>query len=170
MLDRIHAHDVAQLLDRHGVAITPGHHCAMPLHKRFGLMATNRVSFYFYNTLASWTASPTPSTKSTTSSTAAKPPPRPPDRSARLCCLRHFLPCGLMSLTSKTGRGWPSLRGPPSRHPSRAVLARFPTVYRVLRTMEVPLCSRRLLTDIWRNRLHDFGREPRICRFLPHQF
>lgn len=52
VLDRIHAHDVAQLLDRHGVAIRAGHHCAMPLHKRFGLMATNRVSFYFYNTLA----------------------------------------------------------------------------------------------------------------------
>jgi len=52
VLDRIHAHDVAQLLDRHGVAIRAGHHCAMPLHKRFGLTATNRVSVCFYNTLA----------------------------------------------------------------------------------------------------------------------
>lgn len=52
VLDRIHAHDVAQLLDRHGIAIRAGHHCAMPLHKRFGLTATNRASFYFYNTLA----------------------------------------------------------------------------------------------------------------------
>lgn len=52
VLDRIHPHDVAQLLDRHGVAIRAGHHCAMPLHKRFGLGATNRVSVYFYNTLA----------------------------------------------------------------------------------------------------------------------
>jgi len=51
VLDKIHAHDVAQLLDRHGVAIRAGHHCAMPLHKRFGLTATNRASFYFYNTL-----------------------------------------------------------------------------------------------------------------------
>jgi cysteine desulfurase/selenocysteine lyase len=50
-LDKIHAHDVAQLLDRHGVAIRAGHHCAMPLHKRFGLTATSRASFYFYNTL-----------------------------------------------------------------------------------------------------------------------
>jgi cysteine desulfurase/selenocysteine lyase len=48
---RIHAHDVAQLLDRHGVAVRAGHHCAMPLHKRFGLAATTRASFYFYNTL-----------------------------------------------------------------------------------------------------------------------
>ena len=32
----IHAHDVAQLLDRHGIAVRAGHHCAMPLHKRFG--------------------------------------------------------------------------------------------------------------------------------------
>ena len=51
-LKRIHAHDVAQLLDRHGVAVRAGHHCAMPLHKRFGISATTRASFYFYNTLA----------------------------------------------------------------------------------------------------------------------
>lgn len=50
-LERIHAHDVAQLLDRHGIAVRAGHHCAMPLHKRFGLSATARASFYFYNTL-----------------------------------------------------------------------------------------------------------------------
>jgi cysteine desulfurase/selenocysteine lyase len=47
----IHAHDVAQMLDRYGVAVRPGHHCAMPLHKRYGLAATARASFYFYNTL-----------------------------------------------------------------------------------------------------------------------
>lgn len=47
----IHAHDVAQLLDRHGVAIRAGHHCAMPLHKRYGIAATSRASVYFYNTL-----------------------------------------------------------------------------------------------------------------------
>ncbi len=50
-LDRIHAHDVAQLLDRHGIAVRAGHHCAMPLHKRFGIPASSRASFYFYNTL-----------------------------------------------------------------------------------------------------------------------
>ena len=48
----IHAHDVAQLLDRHGVAIRAGHHCTMPLHKRLGINASSRASFYFYNTLA----------------------------------------------------------------------------------------------------------------------
>jgi len=48
---RPHPHDVAQLVDRHGVAIRAGHHCAMPLHARFGLSATARASFYFYNTL-----------------------------------------------------------------------------------------------------------------------
>ncbi len=47
----IHAHDVAQIMDQHGVAIRAGHHCAMPLHKRLGLAASNRASFYFYNTL-----------------------------------------------------------------------------------------------------------------------
>ncbi len=49
-LERIHAHDIAQLLDRHGIAVRAGHHCAMPLHKRLGLTATSRASFYFYNT------------------------------------------------------------------------------------------------------------------------
>jgi len=52
VLDKPHAHDVAQLLDRRGVAIRAGHHCAMPLHKRLGVSASNRVSFYFYNTPA----------------------------------------------------------------------------------------------------------------------
>ncbi len=52
VLDRVHAHDVAQVLDRHNVAVRAGHHCAMPLHKRYGLTATTRASFYFYNTLA----------------------------------------------------------------------------------------------------------------------
>lgn len=47
----LHAHDVAQLLDRHGVAIRAGHHCAMPLHKQLGVNASNRASFYLYNTL-----------------------------------------------------------------------------------------------------------------------
>jgi cysteine desulfurase/selenocysteine lyase len=51
-LERIHAHDVAQLVDRHGIAVRAGHHCAMPLHRRYGLNATARASFYFYNTMA----------------------------------------------------------------------------------------------------------------------
>lgn len=51
-VDRVHPHDIAQLLDRQGIAIRAGHHCAMPLHKRLGLNATARASFYFYNTCA----------------------------------------------------------------------------------------------------------------------
>ncbi len=47
----VHAHDVAQLIDRAGVAVRAGHHCTMPLHKRLGITATTRASFYFYNTL-----------------------------------------------------------------------------------------------------------------------
>lgn len=50
-LDGIHPHDVSQLLDRDGIAVRAGHHCAMPLHQRYGLPATTRASFYFYNTL-----------------------------------------------------------------------------------------------------------------------
>jgi len=49
-IDGVHPHDAAHLLDRHGIAIRAGHHCAMPLHKRLGLGATARASFYFYNT------------------------------------------------------------------------------------------------------------------------
>jgi cysteine desulfurase/selenocysteine lyase len=49
-LERVHAHDVAQLLDRQGIAVRAGHHCAMPLHKRLGINASSRASFYFYNT------------------------------------------------------------------------------------------------------------------------
>jgi cysteine desulfurase/selenocysteine lyase len=50
-VEGVHAHDVAQLLDRQGIAIRAGHHCTMPLHKRLGITATARASFYFYNTL-----------------------------------------------------------------------------------------------------------------------
>jgi len=45
-----HPHDVAQVLDRYGLAVRAGHHCAMPLHERYGLAATTRASFYLYNT------------------------------------------------------------------------------------------------------------------------
>ena len=51
VMNRPHAHDIAQLLDREGIAIRAGHHCAMPLHKRLGVGASSRASFYFYNTL-----------------------------------------------------------------------------------------------------------------------
>ena len=50
-IEGVHAHDVAQILDRFGIAVRAGHHCAMPLHLRLGLTATARASFYFYNTL-----------------------------------------------------------------------------------------------------------------------
>lgn len=44
-----HPHDVAQILDEEMIAIRAGHHCAMPLHKRLGLQASCRASFYIYN-------------------------------------------------------------------------------------------------------------------------
>jgi cysteine desulfurase/selenocysteine lyase len=47
-----HAHDVAQLLDRYGVAVRAGTHCAEPLMRRFGVSASARASFALYNTLA----------------------------------------------------------------------------------------------------------------------
>ena len=46
----IHPHDLAHLLDLEGVCVRAGHHCAQPLHKRLGLVATTRASFYVYNT------------------------------------------------------------------------------------------------------------------------
>ena len=51
-LDDIHAHDISQILDMDGIAVRAGHHCAMPLHTKFGLPATARASFYLYNTMA----------------------------------------------------------------------------------------------------------------------
>jgi len=51
MLPEAHAHDVSQVLDADGIAVRAGHHCAMPLHKKFGLSATTRASFYLYNTM-----------------------------------------------------------------------------------------------------------------------
>ncbi|MBV9721302.1 MAG: cysteine desulfurase [Mycobacterium sp.] len=50
VVDGVHAHDVGQVLDDDGVAVRVGHHCALPLHRRFGLAATARASFAVYNT------------------------------------------------------------------------------------------------------------------------
>ncbi|MUL48110.1 cysteine desulfurase [Mycobacterium sp. CBMA293] len=51
VLDGVHAHDVGQILDDDGIAVRVGHHCAAPLHRRFGIAATARASFAVYNTL-----------------------------------------------------------------------------------------------------------------------
>jgi cysteine desulfurase/selenocysteine lyase len=51
VVDGVHAHDVGQVLDDDGVAVRVGHHCAAPLHRRFGLAATVRASFAVYNTV-----------------------------------------------------------------------------------------------------------------------
>jgi cysteine desulfurase/selenocysteine lyase len=48
-LEGIHPHDVAQIVDRYGVAVRAGHHCAQPLHEKFGITATTRASFYVYS-------------------------------------------------------------------------------------------------------------------------
>ncbi len=47
----VHAHDVAHVMDRQGIAVRAGHHCTMPLHKLLGVSASTRASVYFYNTL-----------------------------------------------------------------------------------------------------------------------
>jgi cysteine desulfurase/selenocysteine lyase len=52
VVDGLHPHDVAHLLNTQGVAVRAGQHCAMPLHQRLGLSATTRASFYLYNTAA----------------------------------------------------------------------------------------------------------------------
>jgi cysteine desulfurase/selenocysteine lyase len=49
-MDAAHPHDIGQVLDGHGVAIRAGHHCTQPLLQRFGVAATARASFAFYNT------------------------------------------------------------------------------------------------------------------------
>jgi cysteine desulfurase/selenocysteine lyase len=50
VVDGIHPHDVAHLLNQQGIAVRAGQHCAMPLHERLGVPATTRASFYLYNT------------------------------------------------------------------------------------------------------------------------
>jgi len=50
VVNGVHAHDVGQVLDDEGVAVRVGHHCAAPLHRRFGLAASVRASFAVYNT------------------------------------------------------------------------------------------------------------------------
>ena len=52
LVDGVHAHDVGQILDDAGVQVRVGHHCAWPLHRRFGVAATVRASFALYNTPA----------------------------------------------------------------------------------------------------------------------
>jgi cysteine desulfurase / selenocysteine lyase len=51
-VDGVHPHDMAELLDRRGVAVRAGHHCTMPLHDLLKITATTRASFSFYNTPA----------------------------------------------------------------------------------------------------------------------
>ena len=50
VLDGIHPHDLGTILDHDGIAIRTGHHCAMPVMERYGIPATARASFAFYNT------------------------------------------------------------------------------------------------------------------------
>jgi len=49
-LDGVHPHDIGTILDREGIAIRAGHHCAMPVMQKFGITGTARASFAFYNT------------------------------------------------------------------------------------------------------------------------
>lgn len=50
VVEGVHAHDVGQIVDHEGVAVRVGHHCAWPLHRRFGITATTRATFAAYNT------------------------------------------------------------------------------------------------------------------------
>ena len=51
-IDHIHPHDIGTILDQEGIAVRTGHHCAQPVMQRFGVPATARASFAFYNTKA----------------------------------------------------------------------------------------------------------------------
>ena len=50
LIGDVHPHDIGTILDQEGVAIRAGHHCAQPVMERFGIPATARASFAFYNT------------------------------------------------------------------------------------------------------------------------
>ena len=49
-IDGLAASDIAAFLDGHGIAVREGHHCTLPLHKKLGISASVRASFYLYNT------------------------------------------------------------------------------------------------------------------------
>jgi cysteine desulfurase / selenocysteine lyase len=51
-MEGVHAHDISEILDRHGVAVRAGHHCAQVLMQRLGVPATTRASLAVYNTRA----------------------------------------------------------------------------------------------------------------------
>ena len=50
-VEGVHAHDAGQFLDDRGIAVRVGHHCAAPLHRRFGITASVRASAALYNTV-----------------------------------------------------------------------------------------------------------------------
>jgi cysteine desulfurase / selenocysteine lyase len=50
-IEGLHPHDIGTIMDREGVAVRAGHHCAKPLVRRLGSAATTRASFYLYNTV-----------------------------------------------------------------------------------------------------------------------
>jgi len=50
LIDSVHPHDIGTILNEEGIAIRTGHHCAQPVMDRFGIPATARASFAFYNT------------------------------------------------------------------------------------------------------------------------
>ena len=56
VVNGVHAHDVGQILDEHGVAVRVGHHCAWPLHRTMKAAATTRASLAPYNTPEEMTA------------------------------------------------------------------------------------------------------------------
>ena len=49
-IKNVHPHDISSILDREGIAVRGGHHCAMPLMKLLGIQGSARASFYIYNT------------------------------------------------------------------------------------------------------------------------
>jgi cysteine desulfurase/selenocysteine lyase len=49
-IEGVHGHDIAAILNSEGIAVRSGHHCAMPFHKKMGVSATTRASYYLYNT------------------------------------------------------------------------------------------------------------------------
>ena len=51
LIDNLHPYDVGFILDKQGIAVRTGHHCAQPLMERFGIPGTIRASFAFYNSV-----------------------------------------------------------------------------------------------------------------------
>ena len=113
-LGTIHAHDVAQFLDREGIAVRAGHHCAQPLMRSLGVAATARASLSFYNTFSEIDRLAAALRRRGGGSTRERPPST---TCTRKSCSTTTAPRGTRRASTTCPRAWRT-RTPPAGTPS----------------------------------------------------